>query len=116
MLGFRYPFLKLATALQQKGDSNKAIKLADKYFNSIPISTDVLDPISIKMSAIYINEGHEEGYKWSELLLKEYELQNNFLLEEEQRGGYLSVDGKRLQQHTKKSINELRTLRKNIKL
>ena len=101
--------------LQQKGDSDKAIKLADKYFDSIPISTDVLDPVSVKMSAIYINEEHKEGYKWSELLLKEYELQYNFLLEEESKGGYLSVDGKRLQQHTQKSIKELRALRKNIK-
>ena len=115
MLGFRYPFLRLAAALQQNGDSDKAIILADKYFSSIPISTDVLDPVSIKMSAIYINEGHEEGYKWSELLLKEYELQNNFLQKEERKGGYLSVDGKRLQQYTQKSINELRTIRKKIK-
>ena len=76
----------------------------------------MLDPVSIQMSAIYINEEHEEGYKWSELLLKEYELQEKFLLEQELKGGYLSVDGKRLQQYTKKSINELRTLRKNIKL
>ena len=51
------------------------------------------------MSVIYINEDHKEGYKWSELLLKEYELQNNFL--KESKGGYLSVDGKRLQQHSK---------------
>ena len=116
MLGFRYPFLRLAVAFQQKGNSDKAIKLADKYFASIPISTDVLDPVSIKMSAIYINEGYEEGYKWSELLLNEYELQNNFLLEEEIKGGYLSVDGKRLQRHTQQSIKELKKLRKNIKL
>ena len=68
------------------------------------------------MSAIYINEDHKEGYKWSELLLKEYELQNNFLKEIESKGGYLSVDGKRLQIHTQKSIKELITLRKNIKL
>ena len=116
MLGFRYPYLRLAIALQQKGDSDKAIKLADKYFASIPISTDVLDPVSIKMSAIYINEEHKEGYKWSELLLKEYELQNNFLKEAESKGGYLSIDGKRLQQHTQKSIKDLKELRKNIKL
>ena len=116
MLGFRYPYLRLAIALQQKGDSDKAIKLADKYFASIPISTDVLDPVSIKMSSIYINEEHKEGYKWSELLLKEYELQNNFLKEVELKGGYLSIDGKRLQQHTQKSIKDLKELRKNIKL
>lgn len=114
MVGFRYPFLRLASALQQKGESEKVIQLADKYFASIPISTDVLDPVSVKMSAVYINEKHEEGYKWSEKLLNEYQLQQNHLEEQAEKGGYLSVDGKRLLQHTKQSINELKNLRKKI--
>ena len=64
------------------------------------------------MSAIYINEDHKEGYKWSELLLKEYELQNNFLKEAESKGGYLSVDGKRLQQHTQKEYQRVNNIKK----
>ena len=114
MVGFRCPFLRLASALQQKEESEKVIQLADKYFASIPISTDVLDPVSVKMSAVYINEKHEEGYIWSEKLLNEYQLQQNYLEEQAGRGGYLSVDGKRLLQHTKQSINELKNLRKKI--
>ena len=101
MVSFRYPFLRLAQLFNKMEIQIKLIKLADKYFASIPISTDVLDPVSIKMSSIYINEEHEEGYKWSELLLKEYELQNNFLLRRRTKRRYLSVDGKRLQQHSK---------------
>ena len=66
------------------------------------------------MSAVYINEKHEEGYKWSEKLLNEYQLQQNHLIYQSGRGGYLSVDGKRLLQHTKQSINELKNLRKKI--
>ena len=115
MVSFRYAFLKLATALQDRGDNDKAIQLADKYFSSIPISTDILDPVSIKMSGIYINEQHEEGYKWSELLLKEYKLQNDYLSVQARTGRYLSIDGKKLQQHTKTSITELERLRKKIK-
>ena len=38
------------------------------------------------------------------------------LKEVESKGGYLSIDGKRLQQHTQKSIKDLKELRKNIKL
>ena len=115
MASFRYAFLKLAAALQDRGDTDKAIQLADKYFAPLPISTDVLDPVSIKMSGIYINEKHEEGYKWSELLLKEYKLQSDYLLTQARKGRYLSVDGKKLQRHTKTSISELEGLRKKIK-
>ena len=111
---YRYPFLRLASALQQKGESEKVIQLADKYFASIPISTDILDPVSVKMSAVYINEKHEEGYKWSEKLLNEYQLQLNYLEKQRRKGGYLSVDGGKLLKHTKQSIKELQNLRKKI--
>ena len=68
------------------------------------------------MSGIYINEKHEEGYKWSELLLKEYKLQSDYLLTQARKGRYLSVDGKKLQRHTKTSISELEGLRKKLKI
>lgn len=114
MVGFRYPFLRLVSTLQQNGESEKVIQLADRYFASIPISTDVLDPVSVKMSAVYINEKHEEGYKWSEKLLNEYQLQLNYLEKQTRKGGYLSVDGGKLLKHTKQSIKELQNLRKKI--
>ena len=37
-----------------------------------------------------------------------------YVEEQAEKGGYLSVDGKRLLQHTKQSINELKNLRKKI--
>jgi len=53
--------------------------------------------------------------KWSKLLLKEYKLQSDYLSVQARTGRYLSVDGKKLQQHTKTSITELERLRKKIK-
>ena len=114
MVGFRYPFLRTANALMQKGETQKAILLADKYFSSIPTSTDVLDPTSIKIAAIYVNTSHTEGYKWTEHLLSQFELQYNYLINLERKGGYLSVDGRRLLQHSQQSISELKNLKKKI--
>ena len=114
IIGFRYPFLKTATELMRKKDTEKAILLADKYFSSLPTSTDVLDPVSIKMAAIYVNTSHEEGYKWVDYLLSEYQLQYNYIILLERKGGYLSADGNRLKQYSQQCIGELTTLKNNI--
>ena len=115
MNSFRVAFLKLATALQEKGNADKAIQLADKYFASFPISTDVLDPVSLQMSAIYINEKHKNGYKWSDLLLKEYKLQVNYLLAQKSKGNNLSNDGTTLLNYTQQCVRTLEGLRQKIK-
>ena len=114
IIGFRYPFLKTATELMRKKDTEKAILLADKYFSSLPTSTDVLDPVSIKMAAIYVNTSHEEGYKWVDYLLSEYQLQYNYIILLEKKGGYLSADGYRLKQYSQQCIGELKTLKNKI--
>ena len=114
IIGFRYPFLKTATELIRKKDTEKAILLADKYFSSLPTSTDVLDPVSVKMAAIYVNTSHEEGYKWVDYLLSEYQLQYNYIILLERKGGYLSVDGNRLKKYSQQCIGELTTLKNNI--
>ena len=114
IIGFRYPFLKTATELMRKKDTEKAILLADKYFSSLPTSTDVLDPVSVKMAAIYVNTSHEEGYKWVDYLLSEYQLQYNYIILLEKKGGYLSTDGNRLKQYSQQCIGELTTLKNKI--
>ena len=114
IIGFRYPFLKTATELMRKKDTKNAILLADKYFSSLPTSTDVLDPVSIKMAAIYVNTSHEEGYKWVDYLLSEYQLQYNYIILLERKGGYLSADGNRLKQYSQQCIGELTTLKNKI--
>ena len=114
IIGFRYPFLKTATELMRKKDTEKAILLADKYFSSLPTSTDVLDPVSVKMAGIYVNTSHEEGYKWVDYLLSEYQLQYNYIILLERKGGYLSADGNRLKQYSQQCIGELTTLKNKI--
>ena len=114
IIGFRYPFLKTATELMREKDFEKAILLTDKYFSSIPTSTDVLDPVSIKMAAIYINTSHEQGYKWVDHLLAEHQLQFDYLRTLQSKGGYLSEDGNRLKQYSQQSIGELTTLKNKI--
>jgi hypothetical protein len=114
IIGFRYPFLKAATELMRKKDTKKAILLADKYFSSLPTSTDVLDPVSVKMAAIYVNTNHEEGYKWVDYLLSEYQLQYNYIILLENKGGYLSNDGNRLKQYSQQCISELTNLKNKM--
>ena len=114
IVGFRYPFLRTSNELMQNGETEKAIEVADKYFESLPYSTDVLDPVSIKMSKIYVDTKHEEGYHWVKELLSEFELQYNYLIKLERKGGYLSVDGQRLKQYSEQSLRELRNLNKKI--
>jgi hypothetical protein len=115
IIGFRSPFLKTATELMRKKDTKNAILLADKYFYSLPISTDLLDQkISIKMAAIYINTSHEKGYKWVDYLLSEYQLQYNYITLLEKKGGYLSTDGNRLKQYSQQCISELTNLKNKM--
>jgi len=114
IVGFRYPFLKTANELMQRKNHEEAIKLADKYFENIPISTGVLDPTSIKMSAIYVSTNHEEGYKWVNTLLEEFTLQLNYLNNLQRKGGYLSGDGQRLLTHSKQSVSELQNLKNKM--
>jgi len=114
IVGFRYPFLRTANALMQNGETEKAIEVADKYFESLPYSTDVLDPVSIKMSKVYVDTKHEEGYHWVKELLSEFELQYNYLVKLERKGGYLSADGQKLMRDSKQSIKELQNLNKQI--
>ena len=114
IVGFRYPFLRTANALMQNGETEKAIEVADKYFESLPYSTDLLDPVSINMSKIYVDTKHEEGYRWVKELLSEFELQFNYLVKLERKGGYLSADGKRLKKYSEQSIKELQNLNKQI--
>ena len=80
----------------------------------MPTSTDVLDPVSIKMAAIYINTGHEQGYKWVDHLLAEHQLQFDYLRTLQSKGGYLSVDGNRLKQYSQQSISELTILKNKM--
>ena len=98
----------------RKKDTKKAILLADKYFSSLPTSTDVLDPVSVKMAAIYVNTNHEEGYKWVDYLLSEYQLQYNYIILLENKGGYLSNDGNRLKQYSQQCISELTNLKNKM--
>ena len=114
IVGFRYPFLRTSNELMQNGETEKAIEVADKYFESLPYSTDVLDPVSIKMSKIYVDTKHEEGYRWVKELLSEFELQYNYLVKLEKKGRYLSADGQRLKQYSEQSLRELRNLNKKI--
>ena len=114
IVGFRAPFLQTSKILMKNGETKKAIELADKYFENLPISTGVLDPISIKMAAIYVSTNHEEGYKWVNTLLEEFTLQLNYLNNLQRKGGYLSADGKRLLTHSKQSVSELQNLKNKM--
>ena len=59
------------------------------------------------MAAIYVNTNYEEGYKWVDYLLSEYQLQYNYIILLERKGGYLSADGNRLKQYSQQCIGEL---------
>ena len=60
----------------------------------------------------YINEQHEKDTNGQ--IIKEYK-HKTIIYRSSRTGRYLSVDGKKLQQHTKTSITELERLRKKMK-
>ena len=112
MVGFRYPFVKTVNALLRIGakDSTAYIKadsLVEKYFNSFPISTGILDPTSITMAKVYLTTKNKDHNVWAEKLIEEYTIQKEYLASLEMKHGKLGGDARRTLQHTNQSLQEL---------
>ena len=114
MYGFRIPFLQTAQGLIASGDTSRAIQLANKYFETFPISTDILDPTSVEMAKIYVDAQYNEGYYWVENLLNEYNLQAAYLQNLETNNNVLNGDAQRLKDFTKRNVNQLKNIQKFI--
>tara|TARA_B100000902_G_scaffold277742_3_gene263571 strand:- start:6601 stop:9561 length:2961 start_codon:yes stop_codon:yes gene_type:complete len=114
IVGFRYPFLKAVNRYLELGENKKAIELAEFYFNTMPISTDVLDGTSTSIASVFVKTNHTSGYKWIDLLLEEYLLQKEYIKNLEIKGGFLSSDGRRLLEYTNQNIKQLESLKSQV--
>jgi FKBP-type peptidyl-prolyl cis-trans isomerase FkpA len=69
VLSFMYSHLNLSTNLLQKGNDEKAILVADKYFETFPILTK-FDNTSVRMINVYMKTNQEDEYYRIDEMLK----------------------------------------------
>jgi len=110
IMGFRSPFISLAGLLMQKGENEKVIALADKYFEVMPYSTGLYDRVSVLMASTYATTNPEKGEKIINELLDEYKTQKTYL----ESVTELSGQGKSLLSWSNQKINQLTNYKTEI--
>jgi FKBP-type peptidyl-prolyl cis-trans isomerase len=99
---FRNSYYYLSSIYLRKGENDKAIKIADKYFEEFEWSSGLLDPVSINIAAVYAQTGEIEKGEIITEMLQENTLQLNYLKTQQ-----LSGEAQRLLEETGKNIKKL---------
>jgi len=110
LYAFRLSYYTLSNIYLQKGEFEKAVDVADKYFEEFEWSTGLLDPVSINIAGVYAQTGETEKGKIINEMLQENILQLNYLSTQR-----VSGQSKDLSQSTKQNIQRLRQFQNLLK-
>ena len=109
LAAFRQSYWALAQLYLQQDKNEKAIEIADKYFEEFEWSTGLLDPVSINIAAVYAQTGEIEKGEIITEMLQENILQLNYLKTQQ-----LSGDAQQLLQATGKNVKTLTNIKTQI--
>ncbi|MBT6014193.1 MAG: DUF2723 domain-containing protein [Flavobacteriales bacterium] len=110
LYAFRLSYYTLSNIYLQKGEFEKAVDVADKYFEEFKWSTGLLDPVSINIAGVYAQTGETERGRIINEMLEENILQLNYL-----RTQAISGESKMLRQSTEQNIRQLKQYQKLLK-